>query len=36
MYEIEEFYDDKGEELESVLKTCIMNYYNKYLLQMNT
>lgn len=35
MYEIEEFYNDDGCELEEVLKTCIMNYYNKYLVQAN-
>jgi len=35
MYEIEEFYKEDGYELEDVLKTCIMNYYNKYLAQFN-
>lgn len=35
MYEIEEIYNDDGYELEEVLKTCIMNYYNKYLVQIN-
>ena len=35
MYEIEEFYKEDGYTLDEALKTCILNYFNKYMLNLN-
>ena len=35
MYEIEEFYEDCGEDLKSILKSCVYNYFCTYKVNSN-
>lgn len=35
MYEYKQFFNNEGNTLEEELKYCILNYYNKYIMQFS-